>query len=139
MKINPILVAGLTLAIYSASAGADPARDAILAGLADQAKAENPAFAGFSIDKGKTLFQSNHTGGKPDTPSCTSCHGVDPTQAGQTRAGKPIEPMAISKTPSRFTDVEKVDKWLLRNCNSVLGHECTASEKGDVLTYLSSI
>jgi hypothetical protein len=138
MKIHTILVAGLMLGSFLSPAGADPARDAILAGLADQAKTENPAFAGFSADNGKALFEANHTGGKPDTPSCTSCHGKDPTQAGQTRAGKAIEPMAVSTTPSRFTDPEKVAKWLLRNCNSVLGRECTATEKGDVLTYLSS-
>jgi hypothetical protein len=115
------IVAGLMLGIFVSPAGADPARDAILAGLADQAKTANPAFAGFSADNGKTFFQVNHTGGKPDTPSCTSCHGKDPTQAGQTRAGKAIEPMAVSKTPSRFTDAEKVAKWLLRNSTAFLG------------------
>ena len=57
------------------------------------------------------------------------------TQMGQTRAGKEIDPMAISKTPDRFTDPDKVEKWFGRNCNSVLGRTCTPLEKGDVLTF----
>jgi len=32
-----------------------------------------------------------------------------------------------------------VAKWFRRNCKTVLGRECTAQEKGDILTYLSSI
>ena len=45
--------------------------------------------------------------------------------------------MAVSVSAERFTDPEKVAKWFTRNCNSVLGRECTAAEKGDVITYLS--
>ena len=40
--------------------------------------------------------------------------------------------------PARFTDPEKVAKWFLRNCTSVLGRECTAIEKGDFLTFMSA-
>ena len=58
---------------------------------------------------------------------------------GQTRAGKPIDPMAVSANLNRFTDPAKVDKWLRRNCDTVLGRTCTAKEKGDVITYLSGI
>jgi hypothetical protein len=58
---------------------------------------------------------------------------------GQTRAGKAIEPMAVSANPKRFTDPAKVTKWFLRNCGTVLGRECTAVEKGNVLTYLSNL
>ena len=46
--------------------------------------------------------------------------------------------MAVSKTADRFTDPEKVAKWFLRNCTTVLGRECTATEKGDVITFLAS-
>ena len=120
------------------SAQANPARDAIVAAFAAQAKTENPAFAGFSASAGDTLFHSQHTGGKPETPSCTTCHGASPTATGQTRAGKVIDPMAVSKNPERYTDTEKVDKWFFRNCSSVLGRECTAQEKGDYLTFMIS-
>ncbi len=57
---------------------------------------------------------------------------------GETRAGKPIEPMAVSVTPDRYRDPKKVAKWFRRNCQSVLGRECTAPEKGDFLTLMIS-
>ncbi|MFA7416183.1 MAG: DUF1924 domain-containing protein [Rhizobium sp.] len=128
-----ILLAGLSL-LAAAPANADPARDAILKGYATEA-----GVSSFSADAGKAFFQGTHTGGKPDTPSCTTCHTADPKSPGKTRAGKPIEPMAVSANPSRFTDVATVEKWFRRNCTSVLGRECTAQEKGDVLTYLSNL
>lgn len=130
-----LLGAGLTLSPVSVLA--EPARDAIMATLTAEAKKADPSFAGFSAERGKAFFEAKHTGGKPDTPSCTSCHSQDPSAPGETRAGKRIEPMAVSKNPSRFTKVDEVAKWFGRNCNSVLGRECTALEKGDVITYLS--
>ena len=133
----PVLT-GALLALSAADAAADPGRDAILAALMAEAKQADPGFAGFSATQGEAFWMATQTGGKPDTPSCTTCHGADPTKVGQTRAGKAIEPMAVSVTPSRFTDAETVTKWFTRNCNSVLGRECTAAEKGDVITYLSS-
>jgi hypothetical protein len=115
-------------------ATADPARDAIIQKYANEAGVKS-----FSADAGKIFFMSNHTGGKPDTPSCSTCHTKDPTAEGKARTGKAIDPMAVSANPARFTDAAKVEKWLRRNCNTVLGRECTAQEKGDVLTYLSHI
>lgn len=128
----------LELTLASTSLLADPSRDAILADFAAEAKNADPAFTGFSAERGEAFWTAKHTGGKPATPSCTTCHGTDPTAAGETRAGKRIEPMAVSKNPNRFTKVEKITKWFGRNCNSVLGRKCTAIEKGDVITYLSS-
>jgi uncharacterized protein DUF1924 len=138
-----MLFAILSFAPLAAGAAAvaatgSPARDAILAAFAGDAKQVDAAFAGFSAARGQAFWTAAHTGGKPDTPSCTSCHTPDPTREGQTRAGKPIAPMAVSRTPDRFTDPEKVAKWFGRNCNSVLGRDCTAVEKGDVITYLAT-
>lgn len=120
------------------AAQANPARDAIVAAFAAQAKADNPSFSGFSGTRGEALFKSKHTSGKPETPSCSTCHTSSPLGTGQTRAGKIIEPMAVSKNPDRYTDTEKVDKWFFRNCRSVLGRECTAQQKGDYLTFMIS-
>ncbi len=92
-----------------------------------------------SAARGEALFMGTHTGGKPETPSCTTCHTNNPKASGKTRAGKVIEPMALSANPMRFTDSAKVAKWFRRNCNSVLGRECSAEEKADVLAWLSSI
>lgn len=127
---------GLLLANVATAQAAGPSDD-ILAALTVKAKAEQSTFSGFDAQRGKAFYAAQHSGGKPDTPSCTTCHGADPRQAGQTRAGKVIEPMATSVQPTRFTDAEKVEKWFGRNCASVLGRECTAIEKGDFITYLS--
>jgi len=137
-RLTALALAGCLLALGVGAAGAADlaaARAAILAGIGAEAKAADPAFAGFSAQRGQALFASKNTSGKPETPSCTTCHTVDPTQMGQTRAGKEIDPMAVSKTPDRFTDPDKVEKWFGRNCNSVLGRACTPLEKGDVLTF----
>ena len=133
-----LALAACLFALGVAPAGAADlaaARAAILDGLAAEAKAADPGFKGFSAERGQALFLSKNTSGKPETPSCTTCHTAEPTQMGQTRAGKEIDPIALSKTPDRFSDPEKVVKWFGRNCNSVLGRACTALERGDVLTF----
>ena len=104
------------VARYSAEAGSDP-----------------------SPDRGKALYLADHSGGKPDTPSCTTCHTDDPRGAGKARTGKAIEPMAPSANPARFTDSTKVEKWFGRNCDSVLGRPCTAGEKADIIAWLASL
>ncbi len=130
--------AAVMVCLSCGSLHAEPARDAIMKTLADEAKAKDPGVSTFSAERGKAFWLATHSGGKPDTPSCTSCHGKDPGAPGETRAGKRIEPMAVSKNPTRFTKPDEVAKWFGRNCSSVLGRECTALEKGDVLQFLSS-
>ena len=135
-RLSPVVLCAVLLASAGA-ARADPARDAILAQLTAEAKQADPSFSGFSAERGGAFWSTPHGGGKPDTPACITCHTHDPRAQGQTRAGKIIQPMAVSKTPDRFTDPAKVQKWFTRNCKSVLGRPCTAVEKGDVITYLS--
>jgi len=72
--------------------------------------------------------------------SCASCHGAMPTQAGKHIAtGKPIAALAPAFNPERFNDPAKVEKWFRRNCNDVVGRECTAAEKADVLGWLLTL
>jgi mono/diheme cytochrome c family protein len=106
-------------------------REDLLAKYAAAAKS-----SGFSAARGQTLHTRNFAGGKPDTPACTSCHGKDPRGAGRTTTGKSIDAVAVSATPTRYSDPAKVEKWFKRNCNEVLGRECTPQEKGDWLTYV---
>lgn len=113
-------------------------REDLLAQYATAAKAAASAFSGFSAARGKTLHTQAFVGGKPDTPACTSCHGQDPRSAGRSLAGKVIDPVAVSVSPSRYADPAKVEKWFKRNCNEVLGRECATQEKGDWLTYMFS-
>lgn len=122
---------------------------AFIVPMASQAQDTSPAalIETFSLEAGRAgdatagqaFFLATHSGGKPDTPSCTTCHTMDPTKNGQARTGKVIEPMASSVNPARFTDSGKITKWFRRNCNSVLGRECTPGEKADVLAWLSSL
>ena len=39
----------------------------------------------------------------------------------------------------RKTDAAKTEKWFRRNCNDVVGRECSAGEKADVLSWLASL
>jgi mono/diheme cytochrome c family protein len=87
-------------------------------------------------DRGQQLFTSRH--GREW--SCASCHGAVPSQAGKHAAtGKPIAALAPASNPERFTDAAKAEKWFRRNCNDVLGRECSAAEKADVLSWLRGL
>lgn len=127
-----VSLGALALALISTSGIAGPRED-LLAQYAAAAKS-----GGFSAARGQILHTQNFAGGKPDTPACTSCHGKDTRGAGRTPAGKAIEAVAVSVTPTRYTDAAKVEKWFKRNCTEVLGRECTPQEKGDWLTYVIS-
>ena len=117
-----------------APAAASPAQ-VLLDTYIAAAKAE-PGYSGPSVERGRAFFFASHTGGKADTPGCTSCHTKDLTGPGQTRAGKRIEPMAPSVVPTRYSDSANVEKWFKRNCQDVLGRECSAAEKADILAFL---
>lgn len=86
--------------------------------------------------RGQQLFTSRH--GKDW--SCASCHTATPTVDGKhASTGKLIAPLAPAFNPERFTDSAKSEKWFRRNCNDVLGRECSAGEKADVLAWLLTL
>lgn len=123
-----VLLAGLGLA--TTALGETPAE--LLA--AYQAKAAAPA----SPERGKTLFTTNF--GQQMGWSCSSCHTADPTRPGRDDVSdKPIKPMAPGVNPHRFTDRSKVENAFRLNCKDVVGRECTAQEKADVLAWLISL
>ena len=113
--------------------------DDLINHYASLAKSESQSFVAFDPDRGKKLFLKQFSTGKIDTPSCTTCHTNDPTQPGETRAGKAIDPMAVSMSPERYQTLKKAEKWFGRNCRSVLGRECTAIEKGDFLSFMKGL
>lgn len=83
--------------------------------------------------RGQQFFNARH--GKEW--SCATCHGAAATQPGRhASTHKAIEPLAPAANPARFTDEAKVEKWFRRNCNDVLGRECSPAEKADVLAWL---
>jgi hypothetical protein len=108
----------------------------LLRGYETAARAQSPAFQGFSADRGGRLFRTPQGG----EWSCASCHGETPTGPGRhARTAKVIQPLAPAANPQRFTDAAKVEKWFKRNCGDVLKRECTAQEKGDILSWLVSV
>ncbi len=115
-------------------------------GLAPTAHAATPAqlLADYSAQagaaavpaRGQQLFTTQH--GKEW--SCSSCHGAVPTLAGKhAGTGKPIGALAPAFNPERFTDGAKTEKWFRRNCNDVVGRECSAAEKADLLSWLQTL
>ena len=93
---------------------------------------------GFSAQRGDTLWHRKNTAKDGKERDCTVCHGGDLKKAGKhIKTGKVIDPMAPSVNHKRFTDIDKVEKWFLRNCKWTFGRECTDQEKGDILKYLS--
>ncbi|MBN8488640.1 MAG: DUF1924 domain-containing protein [Burkholderiales bacterium] len=127
MMLKSLALAALLGATLAAQA-APPAE--LLAGYTAQAGA--PAQAA----RGQAFFTSQH--GKEW--SCSSCHGATPTAAGQhASTAKAIKPLAPSANAERFTELAKSEKWFRRNCNDVVGRECTAAEKADVLAWLLSL
>jgi hypothetical protein len=123
------LAVAVSAALGGAAAAATTAGE-LLAGY-QAAAAVTP-----SAERGRTLFTSTH--GREW--SCASCHGAQPTQGGRhASTGKPIAPLAPAADATRFTDPAKVEKWFRRNCNDVMGRECTAAEKADVVSWLLTL
>ena len=119
---------------------------AILSALCTSAQATTPAeqLAAYTAQagvpaqpsRGQQLFTTKH--GKDW--SCSSCHTAVPTVDGKhASTGKQIGPLAPAFNPERFTDAAKTEKWFRRNCNDVMGRECTVEEKADVLAWLQTL
>lgn len=118
----------------------------LLAAIAASAQAVTPADlqASYSAvaattavpERGRQLFTSRH--GREW--SCSSCHGDVPTQPGKhASTGKAIAPLAPAVNPERFVDAAKTEKWFRRNCNDVVGRECSPAEKADVISWLRTL
>jgi mono/diheme cytochrome c family protein len=107
----------------------------VLDGYRAAAGKENAAFKDFSATRGEALYRA-----KTGDMACASCHGASPKDPGRhATTGKDMLPLAPSANPARFTDSAKVEKWFRRNCSDVLKRACTAGEKGDFITYVSSV
>lgn len=123
-----LLLAALLAALPLSAPAATPAQ--LLADYAAQAQAPGDP------ERGRRLFTGDHG----HEWRCASCHGPMPVTPGKHAAtGKVIAPMAPAVNSERFTEVAKSDKWFRRNCRDVIGRECTAGEKADVLSWLLSL
>jgi hypothetical protein len=125
-----VLTLALALAVPLAAA-----ESPVLAGYRTAAKLEAATFTEFSATRGEAFYKA-----RPASLACATCHGDNPKTAGKhATTSKEILPMAPAANPQRFTDAAKVEKWFKRNCNDVQKRACTATEKGDFITYLASI
>lgn len=133
------LIAVTAIALLpSLAQAADARRDAILSDYAAQLRKADPTFNGFDATRGEAVFRTKWAKGDERTPSCTSCHTEDPRNPGRNaKTGRPIDPVAVSANPKRFTDMGEVEKQFGRDCKNVLGRECTAQEKGDYITFMA--
>lgn len=132
--IKPIFVIALALAAAGARAAETPNTL-----TAHYAQAAGVAATALSAERGGAFFRAERPGRDGKPVSCASCHTSDPKQAGRTRVGKRIEPLAPAANPQRFTDLAKVEKWFRRNCMDVLQRECTAQEKGDFVAWVKQV
>ena len=134
----------------------------ILEAYAAQARASDPAFSGFSIERGEAFYREPHVIKGAGVWSCASCHLKDPRYSVRAHhtdipcrachvindwehpdpkhaKKRVIDPFAPSANPIRLTDAQRVDNFLKLNCMLLMKRECTALEKGDVIAYLMSI
>ena len=128
---------GLILALTALS-GTAPLSASADAVSVLQARYQSQGAARFDAAAGAKLWQQEFIDTKSgQRRSCTLCHTERLRNPGKhAKTGKPIEPMAPAINPQRLTDEAKIEKWLKRNCKWTLGRECTAQEKGDVLSFI---
>lgn len=107
----------------------------MLASYAAEAAREQPGFAA-SAERGRRFYLERRTATEK-MPNCATCHTEEPVGAGKhVITGKAIEPIAPVAGSARFTDAAKTEKWFHRNCKEVVGRDCTAAEKADLLRFL---
>ena len=125
--IKKMFLVLLTLSFVELAFSATPLE--LLKGYEAQSGKASPA-------RGEQFFNAKH--GKEW--SCASCHENPPNHdTKHIVTGKVIKPMSPNVYSERFVDQAKVEKWFKRNCNDVLGRECTAQEKADVLSWLMTV
>jgi len=136
MKVGKYLALPAVLSVLlSVSTQADNSVDALLETYRSQGAGESDARAGAALWERSIAHTKS-----PHTRSCASCHTDDPRRAGRhLRTKKFIDPLAPSANPKSLGDAAKIRKWLKRNCHWTLGRECTAQEKGDLLTFLKNL
>lgn len=120
----------LALCALPMAQAATPAE--LLAAYEAQAKAPG------APERGERLFTTNF--GREMGFSCSSCHGKVPVKLGRDQVTeKSIKPLAPAANPARFTDKSTVENAFRLNCRDVVGRDCTAAEKADVLSWLISL
>lgn len=131
MRTTPWLPLLLAVAAAAPALAQTTNATELLAAYKAEAKAEP------SAERGQALF--NRKFGK-DFDNCAACHGAVPTREGKDLVSeKSIAPLAPAARPGGFADKAKVDYRFRINCKDVVGRECTALEKADIMAWLVSL
>lgn len=129
-------VLAAALALLPSLASADTPQD-LLAGYSRAAAIAQPGFAP-SAARGEAFFNQRRTV-QADMPNCAACHTADPRSEGRhVITGKLLKPLSPLANAARFTRAAKVEKWFGRNCREVVGRDCSAAEKADLIRFLLS-
>jgi cytochrome c553 len=129
------IVVGLIASLALSVAFADTNLKEQHTGWTVQARSTDAAFAP-SAERGKNFYGRIFRAGN-EMASCATCHTINPKSLGKhVMTGKEIPALSPTANPERFTDVKKSEKWFKRNCNDVIGRECTAAEKSDLTAWL---
>jgi len=108
----------------------------LIAGYSAEAARATPGFAP-SAERGQGFF-TRKWGVSQTMPSCATCHSDQPAAEGKhVVTSKRIAPLSPAVNPQRFASSAKVEKWFRRNCQEVVGRECSAAEKADFIQFVS--
>jgi hypothetical protein len=155
------------VAVIAALAFAQPAvaagtPDDLLVRYAALARQEEPGFAGFSAERGRGFYFEKHVLAGIGEASCASCHLEDPRLAIRAHRApvlcrachvindhehpdpehakkRHLPPFAPTRNPERFNDFARVERYFEVNCRMLMKRDCTAREKGDLITWLLTL
>lgn len=156
------LAAALLLAASLMSAARADAPADLLARYEALARSEDSSFAGFSAERGRAFYFARHPLSGPGDASCSSCHLEDPRQGFRAHRApvlcrachvinddehpdpehakkRHMGAFAPGANPERFNDWERVERYFAVNCRLLLRRNCSAREKGDLITWLLSL
>lgn len=134
-KLSIVLVALLGLTAFSAQASVANADKLakIYTAVAQHADAK---FAP-SEAEGKAFFNNPVKLANGKETACASCHTANPADSGKhILTGKAIRPLSPVVNEKRFSDFDKVEGQFTKHCNDILGHDCTAAQKANYITYV---
>ena len=93
----------------------------------------------FSAEAGKQFYLKKQDWQGLDV-TCSLCHTDDPRKIGKhSDTKKPVQPLAPSANPKRFTDAKKVEKNFVEHCHDLFDRDCYGYEKGNYIAFMMSI
>ncbi|MDO9243390.1 MAG: DUF1924 domain-containing protein [Rhodocyclaceae bacterium] len=93
----------------------------------------------FTVEEGRRFYLVRRTWQSGDY-TCSGCHTEDPkTEGKHIKTKLPLKPLAPSANSERFIDANVVEANFTAHCMDLHERDCTAYEKGNLITYLKSV